>query len=331
MSEQSMDASRPGFIQGLVRRAVVGTVLGALVLAGLSLYGDVRQLASDFSKFSWTAFGCALVLSSSNYALRFVRWHRYLVALGVHLPVGESALVFLAGFVMSVTPGKFGEVLKSLLIFESHGISIARTAPVVIAERLTDVLALVLLTALGSLALERGVAIAATGAVLVCGIIAVIAIPTVGNACLTLTERIMGFRRIAAHIREAYGALAILVRPAPLVSATALGTLAWGLECAALGQVVAGFEGAAIDRVAAILAYAASTLAGALAMLPGGLGVTETSMTGLLQAFGEGVTPAIAAGSTLLVRLATLWWAVLLGLVALAILRARAQKAKPST
>jgi uncharacterized protein (TIRG00374 family) len=66
-----------------------------------------------------------------------------------------------------------------------------------------------------------------------------------------------------------------------------------------------------------VFAYAASTVVGALAMMPGGLGVTDAGMTGLLQALGHGaVTPAIATATTILVRLATLWFAVAVGLVA---------------
>jgi hypothetical protein len=45
-------------------------------------------------------------------------------------------------------------------------------------------------------------------------------------------------------------------------------------------------------------------------------------MTGLLTALGgNGMTPAVAAAVTILVRLATLWFAVLLGGVALLALR----------
>ena len=62
-------------------------------------------------------------------------------------------------------------------------------------------------------------------------------------------------------------------------------------------------------------------VAGALAMLPGGLGVTEAGMAGSLQVLGHGITPSIATGATLLVRLATLWWAVIVGALALISLR----------
>ena len=65
---------------------------------------------------------------------------------------------------------------------------------------------------------------------------------------------------------------------------------------------------------------AASTIVGALAMMPGGLGVTDAGMTGLLQALGgSAMDPAIATAATMLVRLATLWFAVGIGLCAFGI------------
>ena len=56
-------------------------------------------------------------------------------------------------------------------------------------------------------------------------------------------------------------------------------------------------------------------------MMPGGLGVTEAGMTGLLAAVAH-VPLAVATGATLLVRVATLWWAVVVGAIALAAFRA---------
>jgi uncharacterized protein (TIRG00374 family) len=72
--------------------------------------------------------------------------------------------------------------------------------------------------------------------------------------------------------------------------------------------------------LAAVFAYSASTIAGAVAMMPGGLGVTEGSMTAFLQALGgKTMPPAVASAATILVRVATLWFAVAIGLAAFGI------------
>ncbi len=318
--------------RGFARNVVLATVLGVVVFAGLSLYGDVQALLENLSAFDLRMLGWAVVLASGNYAVRFVRWQYYLRRIGVAVPAGESALVFLSGFVMSVTPGKLGEVFKSLLLYESRGASIARTAPVVVAERLTDLMALVVLTALGALSFEQGVPIT-IGGVLVVGLVLLgLAWRPLGELGLALAGRLPVVRRIVPKLREAYESLRTMIRPGALAVATLLGVVAWGLEVVSLGVIVAGFPGASLGWEETTFAYSASTIAGALAMMPGGLGVTEAGMTGLLEALGgPSLTAAVATATTMLVRLATLWWAVLVGFVALFLfrrmLRARAGSA----
>ena len=144
--------------------------------AGLALYSDVRELQANLTRYRWVYFAAGLGLATTNYAIRFLRWQYYLRELGVPLgaarggvPTGDSARIFVAGFVMSVTPGKVGEVFKSVLLQSSQGVPLARTAPIVVAERLTDLLALVLLTALASTIFADGLWIAAAGGAFVVG------------------------------------------------------------------------------------------------------------------------------------------------------------------
>jgi len=321
------DATAAQLAQGLTRKIIVAALFGGLVFAALALYGDVTKLRAAASGFAPSAVALGFGLAACNYALRVARWQYYLQCIDVTLPLFESAVVFLAGFVMSVTPGKVGEVFKSLLLYESHQVSIARSAPIVIAERLTDLIALVLLTALGSLAFEHGTLVAGAGAVIVSGMVLVFAYRPLGEAILRLGERIGPIAKIAHKLREAYESLLSMLRPGPLLVGTALAVVAWGLECAALYVIVHGFEGLTLSWDAAVFAYAASTIVGALAMLPGGLGVTEAGMTGLLQTLGgSSMTKEVATAATILVRLATLWFAVGIGVVALALFRAHQRK-----
>jgi uncharacterized protein (TIRG00374 family) len=314
--------------QGLTRKLILAVTLGVLVFAGLALYGDLASLRSAAASFAPSAVALGFALAAGNYALRVARWQYYLHCIDVSVPLFESSVVFLSGFVMSVTPGKVGEVFKSLLLYEARQVSIARSAPIVVAERLTDLIALVLLTALGSLAFDKGPLIAAGGAVLVSGIVAVCAYRPLGEAILTFAERIGPLEKIAHKLREAYESLLSMLRPAPLLLGTVIAVAAWGLECAALYVIVHGFPGLHLTWDGAVFSYAASTIVGALTMLPGGLGITELGMTGALQAVGgHTMTKEVATAATILVRIATLWFAVGIGIVALALFRMRQRRA----
>jgi uncharacterized protein (TIRG00374 family) len=304
--------------RGLGRKLIIAVLLAGLVFAALALYGDVQELRRTASVFAPSAFVIGLALAAANYALRAVRWQYYLRHIGIRIPWGESSLVFLSGFVMSVTPGKVGEVFKSLLLHESRGISITRTAPIVVAERLTDLIALVLLTAAGALAFEHGIAVTVSSAVMVAVLVLVCAYPPLGRFALRICDRLPLIKRFSGKLREAYESLLEMTRPGPLLIGSLLGFVAWGLECASLYYIVLGFPGASLSWDAATFTYSASTLAGAVAMMPGGLGVTEIGMTALLQTLGgPSLTLPVATATTMLVRIATLWFAVLIGALAL--------------
>lgn len=301
-------------------------LLSVLVFAVLSALSDVRALGQSLATFHWPALAGALALVSGNYFLRFVRWQFYLRKLAVDVPARLSALIFVAGFVMSVTPGKMGEVFKSVLLHEYRGIGIARTASVVVAERLLDLVALVILVSLGTGGFPRGRPVAFAGGLVVLGIVLACTVRPFGHFILDLLGRVPRLSALVPKLRETYDALHVLTRPGPFLVSAAYGLVGWALECVATWVLIQGFAGAEIGWRGATFGYATGTLAGALAMLPGGLGVAELGMSGSFRAAAPTLGVATAAAATILVRLCTLWYGVALGGIALGVLRATTPK-----
>jgi glycosyltransferase 2 family protein len=137
-----------------------------------------------------------------------------------------------------------------------------------------------------------------------------------GEPALRIAAKLPVLSRLTPKLREAYDSLRILTKPRALLVATLLALASWGTECLALWLIARGFRGVEIDLLQATFGYSAPTIVGALAMMPGGLGVTEAGMTGVLEELAS-MSTADATATTLLVRLATLWWAVLLGVIAM--------------
>ena len=323
VADAAVPESRP---PALARRVVLTLLLFVLVFAALSALSDVRALGHSLATFQLPALFGALGLVLGNYLLRFVRWQFYLRVLKVEVPLRLSWLVFFSGFVMSVTPGKMGEVFKSVLLHEYQGVSLARTASVVVAERLLDLVALVVLVSLGATAFEQGPPIAIAGGVVVTAIVLGCTVSRVGHGVLDVLGRLGPLARIVPKLRETYDALGELIRPLPFLVGGAYALLGWALECIATWVLVNGFAGVRIGWDGATFGYAAGTLAGALAMLPGGLGVAEVGMSGLFRAAAPSLSVATATAATILVRLSTLWFGVALGGVALAWLRTTTRK-----
>ena len=137
----------------LRRRLVAGLVFGFLVVLAVALLGDIRQVRVHLAGFKWSLVPAILGCTLFNYVLRFAKWHYYLGQIGAKaIPWRESARLFVAGFPLAVTPGKVGEALKGVWIHQRTGVPTARAIPVVVAERISDGLAVLSLSTVGVLA-----------------------------------------------------------------------------------------------------------------------------------------------------------------------------------
>jgi uncharacterized protein (TIRG00374 family) len=307
----------------MLSRVMMAMLIGVVVYGGFAVWRGLGKLGGELARFQWWAFAAACGLAFASYLTRWLKWEFYLARLHIRgVPRVDSLYTYLSGFVLTVTPGKVGEVFKSVLLFETHGVPVARTAPIVIAERLTDVIGVVVLVALGSIGLSGGLMWAGIGTAAVITLLAVVSSRRLSYAIIALIEKLPGaFRRIGPKLHEAYDSLATLVRPSNLVLPALLSIGAWSLECVSLWVVLRGF-GQSTSLGLSTFFYATSTLAGALVPVPGGLGVTETSLQEQMQALGH-VPPTVSTGAMILVRFATLWFAVLVGFGALSLLKRR--------
>jgi glycosyltransferase 2 family protein len=304
-----------------VRRWIWIAIVVAIGVAAVLMVGDLRALRETLGGFAWRAFVLALGLALANYVVRFVRWQIYLRHQQVVVPTGSSALVFGAGLSLAITPAKLGELVKSYLLRELHGVPAARTAPIVIAERVTDFIALLLIAVIGVAVYGVETVLVAIAVALVAAGLLLLAWPRPTRALIDLFTRPRFTRRYRDPLHEAYTGLASLCGPRLLALATAIAVPAWACECVGFAAIVNAFPGAHVDLGLAMVIYAATTIAGALSFLPGGLGVTEGGMTILLVR--SRLDQPTALDATLLTRLATLWFAVLIGLVCLAVARGR--------
>ena len=310
-------------IRKIVARQWIWLAIALVIaVAALSTIGDVRHLGERLDQFEWRALGVAIALATANYALRFVRWQLYLTRQSVSVPLASSVVVFGAGLSLSITPAKLGELVKSYLLREMHGVAAARTAPIVVAERVSDLVALLVLAVIGVAVYGVDARFVIAAGVLVGIGLVLLAWQRPTRALIDLVTRPRRFARLRTPLHETLGHLATLCRPWPLLVSTLIAVPAWGCECIGFWVICNAFPATDVRLGFAAAIYAGTTIAGALSFLPGGLGVTEGAMT-LALVDGSQVDRATAVAATLLARLATLWFAVALGVVFLAIARAR--------
>jgi glycosyltransferase 2 family protein len=311
-------------VSTLLRRTLYTVAAGILFYVAGVLWFDVEPLRQTLVGYPWLVFVAALGLSMGNYLLRFCKWELSLHWLRVReqapgLTRGRSLLIYLAGLSMSITPGKVGEVLRSMLLRASDGVPFTRTAPVVVADRLTDLMALVLLAAVGVAERPEYVPVLVATVVLVGAGALVLGSPRLLGGALDLVARVPRLSAVAAKGRPLVDSSVTLMRRGPLVGLTLLSVAGWGLECVGFWLLVDAFPGVDASLRTCTLLWSAGTLVGALSFLPGGLGATEGSLVVATTRLVVGATQAMAVAASLLGRLATLWFGELVGGIALAI------------
>lgn len=299
------------FLAGWRYRAVIlSVVLSALAYLGFSLWGGWREVGAALAKVGVLGALIALVMSLLNYGLRFVRWQMYLSAMEHPVPWAASFRIYLAGFALTTTPGKAGEALRGVLL-KPWGVPYAKSFAAFFSERLSDLLAVVLLALVGSLLYPQARPMIVAGVLLVL------------MAYGLLSQRVL-IERLAIRLPQQGGRLVGLARhllhvlleaqrchrPSLLMGASLLSLIAWGAEAVAFYWILK-WMGADIPIAFAVFVYALSMLAGALSFMPGGLGGAEAVMVALLV--WKGMPNADAVAATLLIRLATLWFAVGIG------------------
>lgn len=303
-------------------------VLALFVSIALSIIGYIAAVAWSGSEETLAAmrllsapgWAAVLLLSLGNYAARFARWQRYLRRLDTGpLPSpGTHALIYTAGFALTTTPGKAGETVRGLILKRWYRVPFAASLSAFFVERLMDFIAVLVIVALAVPVFVDG---ALRGLAVLVVALALALLPLLHNRKLLawLKHRVRRWphrpRVLALHVLTLFSSSAALLQNRMLYEGLALGLLAWTLEGIGLYLILQGM-GADISLAAAVGIYGLSTLVGALTLVPGGLGGTEISMVALLVA--AGADQATATGATLICRIASLWFAVLLGMLAAA-------------
>ena len=306
-------------MERLKRNLGLALAMGAGVYLILTVLSDLERLGEALNDFNYALIPAILGLVSLSYVGRFLRWLYYLRVLKVTVPLGVNAAIFAAGLSMTISPGKLGEVLKSVFVRRVSGVPIARTAPAVVAERATDGTGMVAWGFLGAFALGFS-----PRTMLVFLAVAVFGIAVLRSKRLSLlAERLLSrlplVGRFSPHLRDFHSASNELLGSGPLLVGTIISFVAWGFECLGVYLCAVGL-GADLSFLTVVFIFAVSSLLGVLSMLPGGIGAVEAGLALQFVHVG-GLSLGLAGALTLVIRLATLWFATLVGIVGLLIVR----------
>ena len=302
----------------LKKNLVISLLITAFIFFLFGVFTDFSSIIDSFKKFNWLLLPVLLFLSLGNYFVRFIKWEFYLRLLKIKIARLLSAKIFFSGLAMSASPAKMGEVLKSFLLKEIINEPISKTASIIFAERLTDLLSLTFLAIVGGLYFHYNNVLIYLTASFFIVLIIVISNRVIAEKIILLFTRLPLVKNQISNIKNLYESAYILLQPKALFSMLAVSIVSWFFECFGFYLILFNFE-QSFSILWSTFVYAFSIIAGAVSMLPGGLGVTEGSLS-LIMIKG-GIPQVTAIATTIIIRTMTLWFAVILGLTVLFFLR----------
>ena len=294
----------------------VSVIVGIALYLGAVFLADAAQIRHQAMTISAGVWGVMIGASLLNYALRFVRWDWFTRHNGGHIPWVRHAIIYVTGFSLTTTPGKAGEAIRSLYMTR-YGVAMHHSFASLFVERLIDLISIAALATLAAgLFADAPLVLGLAGALVV---VAAITLSTslpefvARRAANVFRSGAIGsaFSQIAALFASSRNLLTVRM----FAASNVIGLIAWSAE--GLGFYVLLRElGVDITLFIAMGIYGAAVLIGALSFLPGGLGSTEAAMIAMLMAAGTDLSTAVLA--TIVCRIVTLWFAVILGLIAMA-------------
>lgn len=286
-----------------------------IAYVAFAFYADIGKLSRTALKIDYLTIPLAVLPMSANILLLGLRFHRYLSALNIKISLRKSILIYITGLSLTATPGSSGQIIKSKIIKNMFGHAISRTFPIILFEKWSELVSvLLILIVLASLnAMWESILITVIGIV-----IAVLFFGAMTNQALfsvfkKIFIKIPRLRTLEQNLETSQDALKLLSSKKMVLQGIIITTPAMILQ-AVSAYFAFHALGIKISFVPSTQIYYTSLLSGILSFVPGGLGITEGSMTALLLKYYGG-SIALLAGAVIFVRLITLWYPTFLGLL----------------
>lgn len=318
-------------------RLIVGFAIVFIAYIALLFLTNTGELLAQLRSYPWILLIPVIFLKFAAWFLRFWRWQYFLGVIDASdkISLFDSAVIFVSGFSMVVSPGKIAEVLKAVVLKVKTGVPVARSAPVVIAERAVDGVA-VLVDALiafflAGAAINLGnyrILIFISGALLIVGLVS-IQIRPLAYFFLNLIARLPLIRRIHQPLVDFYESSNQILKLRHVIPTSFLGSMAHLIDALAFCIIISAFgipitgtlflQGVFITGLTAAI--------GALSGLPNGAGVTEISSSEMIMVIiapmHPEITQTIALTTALIDGFFHKWLRVVVGTLVAVIFRRR--------
>ncbi len=327
-----MDASAPAPPARLLNRRTVLSLAAAALILALAVWRAPINWSDAWMRIRNARLGlylAAIAVYYSSFLVRGWRWKLLLRNAREERPTLPLVpIIVVSFFVNCVVPAKMGDIYRAYLARVRERVPVTRALGTIIAERLLDLVVLMtLLLIAGAIVfhdraplvlipyLVAGVALCAAGI----GAIAVMRAGRGQRILRLLPEAVFHrYESFRMGTVESFRNLPLLV---PLTA------VVWAMESGRLALVVYALgDGASLGAAQLLLIALVAALLTTVPFLPGGLGLVEAGMVGVLVSVG-GIGRSAALSIALLDRSISYGSVILVGALVFAVIHVRVPRA----
>ena len=291
-------------------------IIGTITLYGIFLFvPDFNLIQEKISNFKINYLPLILLLVSASWIPLIIKWHFLLKNCQIEIPLAKSVAVFLSGMFFDITPGQIGALMKSQILKTSSNIPRTKTAPIVLAEKVYDLIGAIVASIIGIIILGIHHHLIIIGILVLSTIFFFMYYRPASELFFNRITKTKFFSKYVENMSEFYEIIQKSTNVKVATICILLAITYWFLISVAVYYTLIAFDINILDYFKVLAIYATSTLLGAISFVPGGIGVTEGTLAGLLTLEGIGVSVALIL--SVMIRIFTLWYSAFIGFIAL--------------
>ena len=295
---------------------IIPILVATIGIYALFLFiSDYNVISEKISNFKINYLPLILFFVSASWIPLIIKWHFLLKNSEVDVPLTKSIAVFFSGVAFEITPGQIGALIKSQILKTSYNIPRTKTVPIVIVEKVYDLIGAILASVIGIIILGMEIYLIAIAISVLAFIFFFMYHKPASELFFNRITKLKFFSKYIENISGFYETVqkSTNVRAATICILLALAY--WFMVSAAAYYILISFDVNIVDYLKVLAIYSTSTLLGAISFIPAGIGITEGSIAGLFTLNGIDVSTALILA--VMIRIFTLWFSVSVGFIAL--------------
>ena len=294
-------------------------IVSAFVFIGIAIFGGIGQVVSTILHSNLYLYALAFASVFLGYLVSFGKWAYFMRKLHVKVPLKKNLAVYLSLYSMDLTPGKIGRVVTAYTMSRIAKIKVFNVLPIVAMDTVTDFLGAAIVALAAAIYFNQFLWI-----VVVADLVSIFpAFFVINDWFFRILQK--AFKKssyldmITMYGEEYFSSQSKLNKPRVY-----LVSLMFTIPSAILYSLALYFVIMAVTQVPhigavappplghTVLIYYTAQVVGSMTSLPGNIGVTDGVLVATLNSV-LGFNNYTSSAITIMTRIATLWFGVLIG------------------